>query len=56
MDAIGLGWVVMEQTRDRPTILQKAGGMQGVFVYMASRLPTTSACSSGSMPTTSARQ
>lgn len=35
MDAIGLGWVVMDQTRDRPTILQKAGGMQGVFVYMA---------------------
>lgn len=35
MDAIGLGWVVMERTRDRPTILQKAGGMQGVFVYMA---------------------
>ncbi|MGX1306838.1 D-alanyl-D-alanine-carboxypeptidase/D-alanyl-D-alanine-endopeptidase [Amorphus suaedae] len=35
MDAVGLGWVVMERTADRPTILQKAGGMQGIFVYMA---------------------
>jgi len=35
MDAVGLGWIVMERTADRPTILQKAGGMQGVFVYMA---------------------
>lgn len=35
MDAVGLGWIVMERTADRPTILQKAGGAQGIFVYMA---------------------
>ena len=32
---MGLGWVVMMPESDRPLILQKAGGFQGVFVYTA---------------------
>jgi serine-type D-Ala-D-Ala carboxypeptidase/endopeptidase len=35
MDAMGLGWVIMMPTRDRPLILQKAGGLQGIFSYTA---------------------
>jgi D-alanyl-D-alanine-carboxypeptidase/D-alanyl-D-alanine-endopeptidase len=35
MDAIGLGWVIMQPEGDRPLILQKAGGLQGVFCYAA---------------------
>ncbi|MBV8793979.1 MAG: D-alanyl-D-alanine-carboxypeptidase/endopeptidase AmpH [Hyphomicrobiales bacterium] len=35
MDAMGLAWVIMEPERDRPLILQKAGGLQGVFSYVA---------------------
>ncbi len=35
MDAMGLGWVAMMPTADRPFILQKAGGLQGVFTYIA---------------------
>ncbi len=35
MDAMALGWVVMRPEGDRPLILQKAGGMQGVFSYIA---------------------
>ncbi len=35
MDAIGLGWVVMMPREDRPLILQKAGGLQGIFSYVA---------------------
>ena len=35
MDAMSLGWVVMEPDGDRPLILQKAGGLQGMFVYAA---------------------
>ncbi len=35
MDAMGLGWIVMEPAGDRPLILQKAGGLQGMFVYAA---------------------
>jgi len=35
MDAMSLGWVVMEPDDDRPLILQKAGGLQGMFVYCA---------------------
>ncbi len=31
MNAMGLGWVVLQPEGDRPLILQKAGGMQGVF-------------------------
>jgi D-alanyl-D-alanine-carboxypeptidase/D-alanyl-D-alanine-endopeptidase len=35
MDAIGLGWIVMRAEGHRPMILQKAGGLQGVFTYAA---------------------
>ena len=35
MDAMGLGWVVMMPTSEHPLILQKAGGLQGIFSYMA---------------------
>jgi serine-type D-Ala-D-Ala carboxypeptidase/endopeptidase len=35
MDAIGLGWVVMAPRGNLPLILQKAGGLQGVFTYTA---------------------
>ena len=35
MDAMGLGWIVMMPSGGRPLILQKAGGLQGVFSYMA---------------------
>jgi D-alanyl-D-alanine-carboxypeptidase/D-alanyl-D-alanine-endopeptidase len=34
-DAIGLGWIIMMPRADPPLILQKAGGLQGVFSYMA---------------------
>jgi serine-type D-Ala-D-Ala carboxypeptidase/endopeptidase len=35
MDAISLGWIVMMPNGDRPLILQKAGGLQGIFSYSA---------------------
>jgi D-alanyl-D-alanine-carboxypeptidase/D-alanyl-D-alanine-endopeptidase len=35
MDAMGLAWVIMAPEGDRPLILQKAGGLQGVFSYVA---------------------
>ncbi|MGD8354955.1 MAG: D-alanyl-D-alanine-carboxypeptidase/endopeptidase AmpH [Methyloceanibacter sp.] len=35
MDAMALGWVVMMPDGDRPLILQKAGGLQGTFSYIA---------------------
>lgn len=35
MDALGLGWIVMAPKGDRPLILQKAGGLQGIFSYAA---------------------
>ena len=35
MDAMGLGWVGMMAKDDRPFILQKAGGLQGIFTYVA---------------------
>jgi D-alanyl-D-alanine-carboxypeptidase/D-alanyl-D-alanine-endopeptidase len=35
MDAMGLGWVVMMPRGTRPLILQKAGGLQGIFSYTA---------------------
>jgi D-alanyl-D-alanine-carboxypeptidase/D-alanyl-D-alanine-endopeptidase len=35
MDALGLGWVVMMPDGNRPLILQKTGGLQGMFVYVA---------------------
>jgi D-alanyl-D-alanine-carboxypeptidase/D-alanyl-D-alanine-endopeptidase len=35
MDAMGLGWIIMRAKGSRPLILQKAGGLQGMFVYCA---------------------
>jgi serine-type D-Ala-D-Ala carboxypeptidase/endopeptidase len=35
MDAMGLGWVIMRPEGGRPLILQKSGGLQGVFSYVA---------------------
>jgi D-alanyl-D-alanine-carboxypeptidase/D-alanyl-D-alanine-endopeptidase len=35
MDAIGLGWVIMMPEGNRPLILQKTGGLQGMFAYVA---------------------
>ena len=35
MDAMGLAWVIMAPEGDRPLILQKAGGLQGIFAYVA---------------------
>ena len=35
MSAMGLGWVIMAPEGNRPLILQKAGGLQGVFSYTA---------------------
>jgi D-alanyl-D-alanine-carboxypeptidase/D-alanyl-D-alanine-endopeptidase len=35
MDAVSLGWVLMMPEGDRPLILQKAGGLQGTFSYIA---------------------
>lgn len=35
MDALGLAWIVMQPKEGRPLILQKAGGLQGTFSYMA---------------------
>jgi serine-type D-Ala-D-Ala carboxypeptidase/endopeptidase len=34
-DALGLGWMIMMPHENRPLILQKAGGLQGVFSYLA---------------------
>ncbi len=35
MDALGLGWIIMMPRGSHPLILQKAGGLQGIFSYMA---------------------
>lgn len=35
MDAMGLGWIVLAPKGSRPLILQKAGGLQGIFSYTA---------------------
>jgi serine-type D-Ala-D-Ala carboxypeptidase/endopeptidase len=35
MDAMGLGWVINMQAANRPLILQKSGGLQGSFAYLA---------------------
>ncbi len=35
MDAVSLGWIVMAPQDNRPLILQKAGGLQGIFSYTA---------------------
>ncbi len=35
MDAMGLGWVINMPSGNRPLILQKTGGLQGSFAYLA---------------------
>jgi D-alanyl-D-alanine-carboxypeptidase/D-alanyl-D-alanine-endopeptidase len=35
MDAMGLGWVINMPAASRPLILQKSGGLQGSFAYLA---------------------
>jgi D-alanyl-D-alanine-carboxypeptidase/D-alanyl-D-alanine-endopeptidase len=35
MDAMGLGWVINMPTGSHPLILQKSGGLQGSFAYLA---------------------
>jgi serine-type D-Ala-D-Ala carboxypeptidase/endopeptidase len=35
MDAMGLGWVINMPVGNRPLILQKSGGLQGSFAYLA---------------------
>lgn len=35
MDAMGLGWIVMNPEGSRPLIMQKAGGRQGTLSYIA---------------------
>ena len=35
MDALALAWIVMMPNGNRPLILQKAGGLQGIFCYAA---------------------
>jgi D-alanyl-D-alanine-carboxypeptidase/D-alanyl-D-alanine-endopeptidase len=35
MDAMGLGWVVMMPEGNHPLVLQKPGGLQGTFAYVA---------------------
>jgi D-alanyl-D-alanine-carboxypeptidase/D-alanyl-D-alanine-endopeptidase len=35
MNAMGLGWVIMNPQGDRPLILQKSGGRQGTLSYIA---------------------
>jgi serine-type D-Ala-D-Ala carboxypeptidase/endopeptidase len=35
MDAMGLGWVINMPAGNQPLILQKSGGLQGSFAYVA---------------------
>jgi D-alanyl-D-alanine-carboxypeptidase/D-alanyl-D-alanine-endopeptidase len=35
MDAMGLGWVINLPANNRPLVLQKTGGLQGSFAYLA---------------------
>jgi serine-type D-Ala-D-Ala carboxypeptidase/endopeptidase len=35
MDAMSLAWVITEPEGDRPLIMQKSGGLQGVFSYVS---------------------
>jgi serine-type D-Ala-D-Ala carboxypeptidase/endopeptidase len=35
MDAMGLGWVVMQPEGNRPLIMHKSGGLQGEFSFVA---------------------
>ena len=35
MGAMGLGWVIVFPEGNRPLIIEKTGGLQGFFIYMA---------------------
>lgn len=35
MDAMALGWVVVEPDGNHPLVLHKSGGRQGMFTYVA---------------------
>jgi D-alanyl-D-alanine-carboxypeptidase/D-alanyl-D-alanine-endopeptidase len=35
MDAMGLGWVVVDADGNHPPVLHKSGGRQGMFTYVA---------------------
>ena len=35
MDAMGLAWVMLAPEGNRPLILNKSGGLQGIFSYVA---------------------
>ncbi len=35
MDAMGLGWVIMQPEGNRPLIMHKSGGLQGQFSFVA---------------------
>ncbi len=35
MDAMGLGWVINMPMNNKPLVLQKSGGLQGSFAYLA---------------------
>jgi D-alanyl-D-alanine-carboxypeptidase/D-alanyl-D-alanine-endopeptidase len=35
MDAMALGWIVVEADGNRPLVLHKSGGRQGMFTYVA---------------------
>ena len=35
MGAMGLGWVISFPEGNRPLILEKTGGLQGFFIYVA---------------------
>jgi len=48
MDALGLAWIGMMAKDDRPFILQKAGGLQGTFTYIAFAPARNAGCSSPS--------
>ena len=35
MDGLGLAWIGMMAEKDTPFVLQKSGGLQGTFSYVA---------------------
>ena len=35
MDAMGLGWIINMPVGNQPLVLQKSGGLQGSFAYLA---------------------
>ena len=56
MDGVALAWIVMMPQSNRPLILQKAGGLQGIFCYAALPRAVASEHSSPSTNSTSGRR